>query len=289
MEGILTLSKIEHNGFRIDIDYLTKAIQETDQKIKEQERILKDDPIYEQWRRWKGTETKLGSREQLGHVLYNILGFPVAEWCELSRRPKVDETTLGLIDLPFARNYIRLEKLKKIRNTYLGGIQREVVDGYLHPSIHLHTATSFRSSMSNPNLQNVSVRNKEANGIIRRAFIPREGRRLIEIDFSGVEVKGSACVTHDPVLIRYIEDSSTDMHRDMAMECYMVDRGYFNEFPAEAKDVRYVTKNSFVFPQFYGEYYVRCAAAMWKQIQKMNLKLLLMQKVRQNKFQRRFR
>lgn len=265
MEGSLVLAQIEHNGFRIDVDYLKRAIEDAGKKIKEQELLLREDKTYEVWRKRFGVDTNLGSGDQLAHVLYKELGFKPQAFTETGK-PKVDETALSLIDLPFAKEYVQLKKLEKIKTTYLGGILREAVDGFLHPSYQLHSVVSGRSSCVAPNGQNFPVRNKELARIVRTAFIARKGRQLVEIDYSAIEVRMSCPYHQDPTLTKYVKDPTTDMHRDTAMECFLLSKEQVS------KDSRYVAKNMFVFPEFYGSYYLQCAENMWKAIKKMNLK-----------------
>ncbi|MFA5397576.1 MAG: DNA polymerase [Methanogenium sp.] len=73
-----------------------------------------------------------------------------------------------------------------------------------------------------------------------------------------LEVRIIACYTKDPVLINYINDPSTDMHRDQAMKLFAL--------PEEeiTKDIRFHAKNSFVFASFYGSYYKNTGSALWK-------------------------
>jgi DNA polymerase I-like protein with 3'-5' exonuclease and polymerase domains len=68
----------------------------------------------------------------------------------------------------------------------------------------------------------------------------------------------AACNTEDPNLIRYVSDKTTDMHRDQAMRLF--------KLPEEqiTKPIRYAGKNQFVFPEFYGSYFVQCAKPLWR-------------------------
>jgi DNA polymerase I-like protein with 3'-5' exonuclease and polymerase domains len=79
---------------------------------------------------------------------------------------------------------------------------------------------------------------------------------LGEVDYSGVEVRISACCHKDPAMLKYIHDPSTDMHRDQAREIFMK--------KDVTKEERYLAKNGFVFPEFYGSYYAEIAPRIWK-------------------------
>jgi hypothetical protein len=73
---------------------------------------------------------------------------------------------------------------------------------------------------------------------------------------SGVIVKN--CYNKDTNLVKYVSDPTTDMHRDMAIQIFKLD----SYDKAIHKGLRYMAKNGFVFPQFYGDYYKNCANNM---------------------------
>ncbi len=90
---------------------------------------------------------------------------------------------------------------------------------------------------------------------------------LAEIDLGALEVCSIACYNKDPRLISYIKHGKKkDMHLNAAMRCYKLP-------PKEvSKMIRYCGKNMFVFPQFYGSYYLDCAASLWRAVESMELK-----------------
>lgn len=262
--GAIALSRVESNGIRIDMGYLNSKITETEKTIiKLQKELLKSD-VWTEWRKHYGEKANLGSREQLGQVFFKDLGFECKAVTK-SGRFKTDESNFEGVDHPFVKNYFRIEKLKKAKTTYLEGIRRETIDGYLHPVFNLHLVQTYRSSSDSPNFQNIPVRNPEIGELIRRCFIPRKGNQLIEVDYSGIEVRIAACYHKDPVLIRDI--LTGDMHRDMSAECYILEKEQVD------KKIRYCGKNKFVFPQFYGSYYPDCAKALWEAIEQMDLQV----------------
>jgi DNA polymerase I-like protein with 3'-5' exonuclease and polymerase domains len=83
---------------------------------------------------------------------------------------------------------------------------------------------------------------------------------FVEADYSGAEVRTSVCYHHDERMRTYVEDPTTDMHRDVAMQIFMLDE-FDKKIPGH-KLLRQVAKNGFVFPQFYGSYYANCARNM---------------------------
>lgn len=268
-DGLEALSRVEHNGIRIDVDYLDSMINKTTRDILKIQKEMEADTHFLEWKKFcnkKGNEHNPRSRRSLGNFLVNGLGVTISELTETGKY-KTDETVLNKIDLPLLKLFSKAEKLHKVKTTYLQGIRREVVNGFLHPSFNLNTVVTFRGSSSNPNFQNIPIRNKEYAALIRKAFIPRRGYVLSEVDYSGIEVKIAACYHKDENLLSYINDPTKDMHRDMAMECYLLNKKEVN------KDIRYCAKNRFVFPEFYGSYYGECAEDLWNAIDSMNLQV----------------
>ena len=105
--------------------------------------------------------------------------------------------------------------------------------------------------------------------LTRKAIFPKPGHQLLEIDYSGVEVRLGECYHHDPVMRKYIEDPTSDMHGDMACQIFMLDK--LDKSIPSNKMMRQAAKNGFVFPQFYGDYYVNCAeniACKWCELSK---------------------
>lgn len=260
----LVFTDMEENGVRIDTKYMKAALHSVTAKIDRLSDRLKRMEVYKIWRRESGTKINIDSRRQLAHVLFDVMKYPVTHRTKTGLA-QVNEESLKEIDLPFITTLLRVEKYKKLRSTYLRGILKEVnYDGFLHPHFNLHTTKTYRSSSSNPNFQNIPVRNAEIGKIIRQGFIPRDGYYLTESDFSGIEVCVAACYNKDPRLIQYIIDPTTDMHRDMAAQIFMIK-------PEQVtKLIRYWGKSGFVFAEFYGDYYISCAKRMWKELIKGN-------------------
>lgn len=263
--GTLTLANVEHNGIKIDVDYLDQALIDVDEDIRLAEAKLKKSTVWKLWTRKFGDRAGLGKNQQLATIIFEKMEHPVL-FTTNKGAPKTDEAAFEHVDLPFIRRYFKWKKLQKIKGTYLKGIKRETCDGFLYNFFHLHLARTFRSSSSLINFQNIPVRDPVTSKIIRQCFIPRgPDRVLVEIDFSGIEVRIAAAYCKDPVLIKYIKDPTKDMHRDMAAEIYRCK-------PKQVtKMTRYCAKNMFVFPEFYGSYFVQCAPNLWSAIDKHKL------------------
>lgn len=265
-EGAIALARVESNGICVDVDYYKKALVKVDERIKDLERQMMESEVWEQWRKMYGAKAKFTARQQLAEVLQT---FDCVGKLELSEagNAKLDADVLDTIDLPFCKQYVQAEKLRKLNGTYLKGTLEEVSpDGKLRCFFNLHLATTYRSSASNPNIQNQPIRDALQGKIIRKGFKPRPGHRIVEIDYSSIEVRVAACYHRDPAMLKYLTDDSTDMHRDTAADMFMLPHEQIT------KQARFCGKNSFVFPAFYGDYYVSMAKGIWSNMLKLDVK-----------------
>lgn len=269
-KGSLALSKIESAGMRIDTKYVDKQVKKINRlevKLKEE---LEADRAWKLWNKRFKSQTKMGNRQQLREVLVKDLGFHIPKKLDHGEeKESADKDSLADLDYPFVATYVRREGLLKCQSTYLSAILREGYNGYLHPSFSLNLVISYRSSSSNPNVQNWPTRNEEQKKIVRGCIISRFGKRgqIVESDFKSIEVSVGACYHKDRQMIKYLTDKSTDMHRDMAMECYLLKDWQVSD------RTRYCAKNKFVFPAFYGSYFPQLARPLWMAMTRENLHL----------------
>lgn len=269
-EGVLALAEVEANGMRIDRDLLEKTIKRVNDEVATLTEELKASDVWKVWKRRFQYDAKMGSRAQMAVVLFEEMGFQgvenKAEFGKKKAKYKMDETALSKVDHPFVKSFLRIDKLKHLKRTYLEGLMRELVGEYVHGVYNLHIARTFRSSEDTPNLQNQIVRNPEFAELLRRCFIPRRGSYIIEVDYSALEFKIAACFWRDNSMVAYASDPDLDIHRDMAAECYML--------PVDkvSKQCRFYAKNQFVFPQLYGSDYINCSRNLWNVIGSAGLK-----------------
>jgi DNA polymerase-1 len=253
--GILAFAHAEETGMRIDVDYCQEEKEHLTRKIKRLERKFKETKFYKHWEHVAKNKVNMYSNVQLSHFLYKVKKIKPVKLTNTSKQGATDEETLSQLGISEIDTLLEIRKLKKVRDTYLDAFLREQVNGVLHPFFNLHTTRTYRSSSDSPNFQNIPIRDEEAMNICRRAFLPRPGYQLLDTDYSGIEVLIACCYTEDDKLI--YDATEGDMHRDMAMELYMLDSLNKNH-PGE-KNLRQGAKNGFVFPEFYGSYYENCA------------------------------
>ncbi len=260
MQGSLALADIEKNGMHINVPYLDKQLEETGRKIAEYEKSLQADKVFKIWKRKFGGKATLGNKEQLAKVVFEELGYKHPGTETNTGRMKANEVTFQDVDLPFVKDYFSWQKLIKVKSTYLGGIKRELVGNYIHPSFHLNFANTYRSSCTDPNSQNIPARNEAAAKLVRSCFTSRFGDKGIvaEFDFKGLEVAVGACYHKDPNMIAYIKEDPGRMHTDTAMKLFGLKKEQVDK-----KTHRDWSKNRCVFPMFYGSVYFQCARAIW--------------------------
>ncbi len=265
-QGVIALSQVESNGIRIDVGYLKQAISTSDKQIKHITERMKKDKVYKAWKKKYGTKTNLESNDQLGKVLFNVLKYECINRTATGK-PSTDIEALSKVKIKFVKDHLKVAKLRKARSTYLVGILKHVdPQGYIHPSFNLHLVQTMRGQSNDPNFTNIPVRDPKIKKLVRQAFIASPGHRIVEVDYSGVEIGAAACYHKDPRMLKYIKNNKLDMHRDMAMQIYKCTKEEMT------KDIRYCGKNKFVFPQFYGDWYLSCAKSLWGAMGEMNLK-----------------
>lgn len=266
-QGTLALSRAENAGIRVDMDYLETKIAHMDRQMVYYEEKFKNSKFYNQWDKSQEKDPNPNSTLQLRNFLYDKKKLkPPKETAK--GFGSVDKESLKALKIPELDLLLSMRQMKKNKD-YLLGFQREQINGWLHPNFNLHLVRTFRSSSDHPNFQNIPKRDKEAMYLTRRALYPRPGNQLLEVDYSGLEVRIAACYHKDPVMLKYINDPTSDMHADMARQIFMI-----HDFDRHRDDHAYLrgaVKNGFVFPQFYGDYFKNCATYMacdWGQLPK---------------------
>ena len=265
-DGTLSLARAELQGIRVDMKYAESKKQHMTRKIERLESKFYNTNFFKHWNHSTKNKVNINSNLQLANFLYKTKKLEPALLTE-SGQGSTNEEALSQLNIPELNDLLEIRKLKKVRDTYLDGFIREQVNGYVHPSFNLHLVRTFRSSSDRPNFQNIPIRDEEARKTVRKALYPRPGHQLLEIDYSGLEVRIAACYHKDSTMLKYINNPASDMHRDMAEQLFLINN--FDKSLPSHKTLRDATKNGFVFPEFYGSYYKNCAinlACQWGEL-----------------------
>lgn len=254
-DGALALVDMEEVGFLIDESYFQQTQRRLNRQIaKLKEKISTNQEVLA-WKAAEGSSFNLKSNPQLARHLFTRMGIKSTK--ETAKgNPSVNEEALKATGVDFVLTILEARHLKTVLDK-VKAFLREAVDQVVHPAYSLNIPKSLRGACSSPNMQNASKRDEEMARLVRTGILARPGRLLLEVDFSGAEVCCATCYHHDPVMMQYIKDNY-DLHKEMASLCFKLDMDEIT------KPVRYVAKNRFVFPQFYGDYWKSCAEKMWQ-------------------------
>lgn len=261
-DGMLCFADLDQRGICVDTDYVNAQIGETNKKVKALKLEFREYEEVKKWRSRFGANFNEASPPQLAWLLYQELKQPVQRYTD-KNQPSTDEDALMMMDLPFVQTLLNIRKMERVANTYLANILSETVDGILRPSFHLGFAKTYRSQSDSPNFQNIPIRIPEMAKIIRPCFRARPGHQLLEIDNSGAEVRGAACYHEDPRMVDYIK-TGYDFHKELALEIFLLIEELLGDTSRRpGKTIRHISKNKFVFPEFFGNYYEKVAADIW--------------------------
>lgn len=259
--GHLELTRTSLYGWAIDEGYFASLSRRLGRRIARAEQRIHDSDEARRFFEAQGRFLKPNSPEDVGALLTKVLGRQVSKRTGTGKASADEEELRNHQEVGVVQDILKLRKLTKMKSTYVDGVLSSATGGFVHPQFHLHIAATYRSSSSDPNIQNIPKRDAKLLAMIRRGFVPRPGRLLCSTDYSGVEVRVSACCHQDPQMIKYIEDPTTDMHRDQAEELFCLPRSQIT------KPLRHLAKNGFVFAEFYGSYYRNIAPDLWARVQ----------------------
>ena len=208
------LSRMERRGVLIDSDALflqSNEIANRLSELEEQAYVLAGQPF------------NLASTKQLQEILFDKLGLPVIQKTPKGA-PSTNEEVLE--ELAFSHELpkvlVKHRGLSKLKSTYTDKLPQMVnpQTGRVHTSYHQAVTATGRLSSSDPNLQNIPIRNEEGRRI-RQAFIAREGFTVVAADYSQIELRIMAHLSQDQGLINAFTQGK-DIHRSTAAEIFGV-------------------------------------------------------------------
>ncbi len=189
------------------------------------------------------TEFNLNSTPQLRTVLFSKLQLPILKRTKTGPSTDVDVLEqLAAMGHEVPRLLMEYRELSKLKSTYVdalpGFINPET--GRIHTSFNQVGAATGRLSSADPNLQNIPVRTERGESI-RRAFIAPAGCRLLEADYSQIELRLLAHLSGDPAFVAAFEQSG-DIHRQTAAVIFGVPQEHVTaDMRARAKTINFAT------------------------------------------------
>ncbi|MGF6560399.1 DNA polymerase I [Erwinia aphidicola] len=214
MPLVPVISRIERNGVLIDQNILAAHSQELGARLAELE--LKAHEL-------AGEPFNLSSPKQLQTILFEKQGIKPTKKTP-GGAPSTSEEVLAelALDYPLPKVILEHRGLSKLKSTYTDKLPLMINphSGRVHTSYHQTVTATGRLSSSDPNLQNIPVRNDEGRRI-RQAFIAPKGSRIVAADYSQIELRIMAHLSQDKGLLSAFA-SEQDIHRATAAEVFGV-------------------------------------------------------------------
>ena len=209
------LSKIERTGALIDDTLLFQQSSELTQRINELE--------VDAWE-LAGQQFNLASPKQIGEILFTKLEIPILKKTAKGAPSTKEEVLQELaLDYPLPKVLLEHRGLAKLKSTYTDKLPTMInpKTGRIHTSYHQAGTATGRLSSSDPNLQNIPIRNSEGRRV-RQAFIASPGCKIVAADYSQIELRIMAHLSEDPNLLSAFA-MGKDIHQATAAEVFGLD------------------------------------------------------------------
>ena len=212
MPLVFTLFDMEQNGIRVEADALKQYGEQLAGKIAELEK-----EIYEE----AGETFNINSPKQLGVVLFENMKLPGGRKTKTGYSTAADVLEKLAPEHPVVAKILEYRQYTKLKATYAAGLANYIQDdGRIHGKFNQTITATGRISSTEPNLQNIPVR-MELGRLIRKVFIPEEGYRFVDADYSQIELRVLAHCSGDEHLIQAYKEQS-DIHRITASQVFHI-------------------------------------------------------------------
>ncbi len=213
MPLISCLYDMERIGIKLLPDKLRSYGDSLAQQIKEIEsQIFKE----------AGEEFNINSPQQLGEILFGKMGLPGGKKTKKGYSTAADVLEKLAPDYPFVSRILEYRALAKLKSTYTDGLVDYVAsDGRIHSTFNQTITATGRISSTDPNLQNIPAR-MEQGRLIRKYFVPNEGCKFVDADYSQIELRIMAHLSGDASLIEAFR-SGADIHAITASKVFHVE------------------------------------------------------------------
>lgn len=214
MPLVTVISRVERNGVLIDQNILAKHSQELTTRLAELEQKAHE---------LAGEPFNLSSTKQLQTILFEKQGIKPTKKTP-GGAPSTSEEVLAelALDYPLPKVILEHRGLSKLKSTYTDKLPQMInpITGRVHTSYHQAVTATGRLSSTDPNLQNIPVRNEEGRRI-RQAFIAGADKRIVAADYSQIELRIMAHLSQDKGLLDAFAQGE-DIHRATASEVFGV-------------------------------------------------------------------
>ncbi len=213
MPLVEVLAYMEYEGVKVDKEKLNELGSQFKEIIKKLE-----SEIYE----ISGEEFNINSPKQLGVILFEKLGLPVIKKTKTGYSTNAEVLDKLKDQSPIIDKIIEYRQIVKLNSTYVEGLLSIInpIDGRIHSSFNQTITTTGRISSTEPNLQNIPVK-LEMGRNIRKVFISDKGCKLVDADYSQVELRVLAHMSQDETMIDAFKHNE-DIHTKTASQVFNV-------------------------------------------------------------------
>ncbi|GBF50039.1 DNA-directed DNA polymerase [Leptospira ryugenii] len=210
---LFVLAKMESQGVLVQADYFQNLSKIFDEKIKEHQKNIHF---------YAGREFNVNSTKELQIVLFEDLRLPAEKKTQtgFSTDHSVLESLIGTH--PIIDDLLALRKFAKLKSTYSDSLPSLIhpKSGRIHTSYNQTIAATGRLSSTNPNLQNIPIKDEEGRWL-RKGFIASKGFEILSLDYSQIELRIMAHFSKDKQMIDAYQ-KGIDIHRRTAAALYSV-------------------------------------------------------------------
>ncbi|WP_063663765.1 DNA polymerase I [Aliivibrio fischeri] len=207
---VSVLSRMERKGVYIDDMLLSAQSVEIGQRLDELEKAAFE---------VAGEEFNMNSPKQLQTILFEKMELPVIKKTPSGAASTNEEVLQELaLDYPLPKLILEYRGLAKLKSTYTDKLPKMInpSTGRVHTSYHQAVTATGRLSSTDPNLQNIPIRNEEGRRI-RQAFVAPHGWKILAVDYSQIELRIMAHLSQDKALLAAFS-AGKDIHAATAAE-----------------------------------------------------------------------
>ncbi len=210
MPLIFSLNRMERAGVRVEEEELKTYSEMLGERIG----VLEQE-IYQ----FVGAEFNINSPKQLGEILFDKMGIPGGKKTKTGYSTSADILEKLAPDYPVIHKILEYRQMTKLKSTYADGLRNYIApDGRIHGKFNQTITATGRISSTEPNLQNIPIR-MELGRALRKVFVPKEGCRFIDADYSQIELRILAHISGDENLIEAYK-TAQDIHRITASKVF---------------------------------------------------------------------
>lgn len=209
------LAKMECKGIGLDKKALTQYGEKIGERLKTLEASIHKEA---------GEKFNIGSPKQLGGILFDKMELSPVKKTKTGFSTNVEvleELKKKYPDKPIIDQVLEQRHLSKLQSTYVNGLLESLTpQGRIHTTFKNTVTTTGRLSSTEPNLQNIPIRTKLGEEL-RYMFVAEEGKVLIDVDYSQIELRLLAHLSGDEAMIAAFS-SGEDFHRETASQVFHV-------------------------------------------------------------------